>query len=114
MKANWSILSGVVHREPRRIVSPSGIVHCQFLLEHHSENIEAGCNRRVWCWMPVVMSVPVPQEMPEFIIVGARLRVYGFLCCHKGRNGLHRIVLHAKNIELIESGDINGTLFPSS
>ncbi|VFP83253.1 Primosomal replication protein N [Candidatus Erwinia haradaeae] len=105
MKENWSTLSGVVHREPRRGISPSGIRHFQFILEHRSQQKEADLNRRVWCWMPVVMSLSATHEMPSYIMVGVWLNVQGFLSCHKNRYDLNRIVLHAKNIELIKSGE---------
>ncbi|VFP79997.1 primosomal replication protein N [Candidatus Erwinia haradaeae] len=115
MQVNCSTLSGIVRREPKRVVSPSGILHCQFSIEHRSHNTEAGCNRRVWCLVPVVMSFTVLQEIPEYIQVGSLLKVQGFLCGHKGHNSLYQIVLHAKNIELIKSGEyLNGTLFSSS
>ncbi len=35
-------LSGIICRTPLRKVSPSGIPHCQFVLEHRSVQEEAG------------------------------------------------------------------------
>ncbi len=39
---NRLVLSGTVCRTPLRKVSPSGIPHCQFVLEHRSVQEEAG------------------------------------------------------------------------
>ncbi|VFP87274.1 Primosomal replication protein N [Candidatus Erwinia haradaeae] len=102
---NLVILSGTVYKEPRRSVSPSGVPHCQFVLEHRSRHIEADCSRRVWCWLPIVISGQIQKNITQCIIMGVLLNVQGFLCSHKGRHGLYKIVLHAKKIELIESGD---------
>ncbi|VFP88263.1 primosomal replication protein N [Candidatus Erwinia haradaeae] len=102
---NLVIFSGTVYKEPRRSVSPSGIPHCQFILEHHSRHIEAGFNRRVWCWIPIVINGKIEQNIAQCIVIGVSLNIQGFLCSYKGRHGLYKIVLHAKKIALIESGD---------
>ncbi|RAN86346.1 primosomal replication protein N, partial [Bacillus sp. SRB_28] len=39
-------LSGIICRTPIRKVSPSGIPHCQFVLEHRSVQEEAGFHRQ--------------------------------------------------------------------
>ncbi|VFT75804.1 primosomal replication protein N [Klebsiella aerogenes] len=41
-------LSGIICRTPLRKVSPSGIPHCQFVLEHRSVQEEAGFHRQAW------------------------------------------------------------------
>ncbi|STF43344.1 primosomal replication protein N [Escherichia coli] len=53
---NRLVLSGTVCRTPLRKVSPSGIPHCQFVLEHRSVQEEAGFHRQAWCQMPVIVS----------------------------------------------------------
>ncbi|MBC2650030.1 primosomal replication protein N, partial [Citrobacter braakii] len=45
------------------------------------------------------------QVLTHSITVGSRLTVSGFISCHQGRNGLNKLVLHAEQIELIDSGD---------
>ncbi|MBK5073674.1 primosomal replication protein N [Budviciaceae bacterium CWB-B4] len=103
--ANRLVLSGIVTKTPIRKVSPSGVPHCQFVLEHRSQQQEAGFNRQAWCRMPVVVSGQQSQALTHSITVGSSLRVSGFVSSHQGRNGLNKLVLHAEQIELIDSGD---------
>ncbi|CDH04969.1 primosomal replication protein N [Xenorhabdus bovienii str. oregonense] len=105
MAANRLVLSGTVCKVPIRKVSPSGIPHCQFVLEHRSQQQEAGCSRQSWCKMPVIASGELLQEFTHSITVGSRITVSGFINSHQGRNGLSKLVLHAEQIELIDSGD---------
>nr|WP_282449776.1 primosomal replication protein N [Brenneria salicis] len=98
-------LSGTVCKAPMRKVSPSGIPHCQFVLEHRSTQVEAGFNRQAWCRIPVIVSGPTSQALTHSITVGTQLTVHGFISCHQGRNSLSKLVLHAEQIELIDSGD---------
>lgn len=105
MTANHLTLFGTVCKTPIRKVSPSGIPHCQFVLEHRSEQVEAGFNRQAWCRMPVIISGKAHQAITQSITVGTQVTVQGFISCHQGRNGLNKIVLHAEQIELINTGD---------
>ncbi|WP_406704837.1 primosomal replication protein N [Sodalis sp.] len=105
MTANRLMLSGTVCKTPIRKVSPSGIPHCQFVLEHRSVRQEAGFSRQAWCRLPVVVSGKHTLDITRSITVGAQITVQGFISCHQGRNGLSKIVLHAEQIDLIDSGD---------
>lgn len=105
MTTNRLVLSGTVFLEPVQKVSPSGITHCQFVLEHRSEQKEAGFNRLAWCRMPVVASGQLSVTLTKKLIVGSKVMIQGFVSCHQGRNGLRRLVLHAERIKLIDSGD---------
>ena len=105
MTTNRLVLFGHVCKPPIRKVSPSGIPHCQFVLEHRSQQMEAGLSRQAWCRMPVIVSGHPSQAFTHSITVGMQLRVQGFISCHQGRNGLSKVVLHAEQIELIDSGD---------
>jgi primosomal replication protein N len=105
MMANRLVLSGTVCKMPLRKVSPSGIPHCQFVLEHRSVQEEAGFNRQAWCRMPVIISGQAHQAITHSITVGTVLTVQGFITCHQAKNGLNKVVLHAEQIELIDSGD---------
>ncbi|QKJ88810.1 Primosomal replication protein N [Paramixta manurensis] len=105
MTANRLRLSGTVCKTPVRKVSPSGIPHCQFVLEHRSQQEEAGFTRQAWCRMPIIISGADHQVITQHITVGTQLTVEGFISCHQGRNGLSKIVLHAEQIDLIDSGD---------
>ncbi|WP_058912539.1 primosomal replication protein N [Entomohabitans teleogrylli] len=103
--ANRLALSGTVCRAPVRKVSPSGIPHCQFVIEHRSVQEEAGFHRQAWCRMPVIVSGQENQAITHSITVGTVVTVQGFVSCHQARNGLSKLVLHAEQIELIDSGD---------
>ncbi|KOC90697.1 primosomal replication protein N [Winslowiella iniecta] len=105
MTANRLRLSGTVCKTPVRKISPSGIPHCQFVLEHRSQQEEAGFVRQAWCRMPIILSGTTHQVITQSITVGTQLTVEGFISCHQGRNGLSKIVLHAEQIRLIDSGD---------
>ncbi|HAT3734675.1 TPA: primosomal replication protein N [Serratia marcescens] len=105
MTANRLVLSGTVCKAPVRKVSPSGIPHCQFVLDHRSQQTEAGFSRQAWCRMPVVVSGQQSQALTQRLTVGSQITVQGFVSCHQGRNGLSKLVLHAEQIELIDSGD---------
>ncbi|MCU5773635.1 primosomal replication protein N [Erwiniaceae bacterium BAC15a-03b] len=105
MTVNRLRLSGTVCKTPVRKISPSGIPHCQFVLEHRSQQEEAGFSRQAWCRMPIILSGKTHQVITQSITVGTQLIVEGFISCHQGRNGLSKIVLHAEQIELIDSGD---------
>ncbi|QHB31172.1 primosomal replication protein N [Yersinia canariae] len=102
---NRLVLSGTVCKTPVRKVSPSGIPHCQFVLEHKSTQQEAGFSRQTWCRMPIIVSGQKSQALTHSITVGSQLTVEGFISCHQGRNGLNKLVLHAEQIEFIDSGD---------
>lgn len=101
---NHLILSGSVCKIPIRKVSPSGIPHYQFVLEHRSVQQEAGFLRQAWCKIPVVISGKHSMDITYSIKVGTHLTVQGFISNHKGSNGLSKMVLHAKHIGLIDSG----------
>lgn len=103
--ANCLMLSGTVCKMPICRVSPSGISHYQFMLEHHSMQQEAGFSRQAWCLVPVVVSEKNSVNTIRSIAVGAQIAVQGFISCRQGRNGLSKIVLHAEQIKLIDPGD---------
>lgn len=67
--------------------------------------VEAGFTRQAWCRMPVIVSGKAHQAITQSITVGTQLKIQGFVCHHQGRNGLNKLVLHAEQIELIDSGD---------
>nr|WP_222717701.1 MULTISPECIES: primosomal replication protein N [unclassified Providencia] len=99
------VLTGTVCKALIRKVSPSGIPHCQFVLEHRSGQQEAGMSRQAWCRMPVIASGQALQTHTHSITVGSLITVTGFISTHQGRNGISKLVLHAEQIDLIDSGD---------
>ncbi|MCM2678479.1 primosomal replication protein N [Echinimonas agarilytica] len=102
MTANCLVLSGVVSREPKHSVSPAGVPHCHFALDHESEQEEAGHLRRAWCRLEVVASGFELQTQTASLTTAMQLRVSGFICYRKTANGLGTVVLHAKSIEQIK------------
>ena len=107
LKSNLNIdnrfsLIGTVCQLPKRSKSPNGIAHCQFLLEHRSNQIESGLPRQAWLKMPVQVSGNQFVEKTQSITVGSQLLVLGFISSHKTANGLSQLVLHAEQIEFID------------
>ncbi|MEQ5125943.1 primosomal replication protein N [Providencia alcalifaciens] len=105
MITNRLVLTGTVCKALIRKVSPSGIPHCQFVLEHRSGQQEAGMSRQAWCRMPIIASGQALQTHTHSITVGSLITVTGFISTHQGRNGISKLVLHAEQIDLIDSGD---------
>ncbi|GAA0496240.1 primosomal replication protein N [Tatumella terrea] len=103
--ANRLRLSGNVCGRVVRKTSPSGIPHCQFVLEHQSMQEEAGLSRHAWCRIPVIISGTAHLQITQHITVGTQLIIDGFLHCHQAATGQSKMVLHAEQIELIDSGD---------
>ena len=95
---NRLVLSGIVKKTPMRKVSPSGISHCQFYLEHVSKQIEAELTRQAWCIVPVIVS---GQQELSYIKKGSKVLVSGFISTHTKRNKTSQLVLHADQIKLL-------------
>lgn len=96
------MLSGVVVKQPKHTLSPAGIPHCQFVLEHQSEQIEAGLPRRVWCRIKVVASGLELRQQTELLVCGCHVKVRGFISRVEGANGLAQIVLHTTMLKRID------------
>ncbi len=62
-------------------------------------------SRQAWCRMPVIASGQALQTHTHSITVGSLITVTGFISTHQGRNGISKLVLHAEQIDLIDSGD---------
>jgi primosomal replication protein N len=105
MQANRLQLTGHICTSVVRKVSPSGIPHCQFVLEHLSQQWEAGFARQAKCRIPVIISGQQHQQITQHITVGTQLHLIGFIHAHRAQNGQSKVVLHAEQIELIDSGD---------
>ncbi|OCG18718.1 primosomal replication protein N [Gilliamella sp. App2-1] len=95
---NRLMLSGIVKKTPIRKISPSGISHCQFYLEHVSEQIEAELTRQAWCIMPVIAS---GHHELSYIKKGSKVSVSGFISTHTKRNKTSQLVLHADQVKLL-------------
>ena len=128
LKSNLNIdnrlsIIGVVANNPKRRKSPNGIEHCQFLLEHRSNQVEANLSRQAWCKIPVQVSGNQLVEKTQGITVGSKVLILGFLTTHQLNNGSTQLVLQwfisisvaCRANRIYRLGDQpNGTLFPSS
>ncbi|MGQ0286464.1 primosomal replication protein N [Pasteurellaceae bacterium 22721_9_1] len=95
-------LIGKVAEKPKRSISPNGVQHCQFLLEHRSNKIEADLTRQAWCKLPVQISGNALIQKTQSITVGSQLLVVGFINTHRTAKGSYQLVLHAEQIEFID------------
>ncbi|WP_308666149.1 primosomal replication protein N [uncultured Aggregatibacter sp.] len=107
LKSNLNIenrlsIIGIVTGNLKRRKSPNGIEHCQFLLEHRSNQVEANLIRQAWCKIPVQVSGNQLVEKTQGITVGNKVLVQGFLTTHQLNNGSTQLVLHAEQIEFID------------
>ncbi|MGP1939672.1 MAG: primosomal replication protein N [Arsenophonus sp. ET-DL9-MAG3] len=105
MNINKLELSGKIYNRPIIKNSPGGIPHCQFILEHRSQQQEAGFNRKVWCRIAIIVSGQKLQQFTHRVMIGTRITIVGFISSHRGANGLNNLVLHAEQIKLIDFGD---------
>lgn len=91
-------LSGEIIKPPQLTHSPAGISHLRFVLEHQSEQIEAGLPRRSYVRITVVMSGELAPQWANELNVGSAVQVTGFLNRIEDRNGIGKLVLHAQQL----------------
>ena len=90
------MLSGVVvHLEPIRY-TPAGIPLLSFVLQHASEQIEAGLKRKVEC---EVNAVALGDIAKLNIQLGANIEAKGFLAKRSAKST--QLVLHIVKLELV-------------
>ncbi len=95
---NKLVLSGqVVLIEPLRY-TPAGLPLLSFVINHVSENIEAGLKRKVEC---EVNAVAMGDLAKSNITLGADINVAGFLAKRSAKST--QLVLHILKIEIIEN-----------
>ncbi|MDP2561294.1 primosomal replication protein N [Psychrobium sp. 1_MG-2023] len=101
MTENSTVISGTLCSSPRKKVSPAGIPHTYIVMDHRSQQIEAGFPRGIYCRMTVVISGQDMQVTAEKLVKGSNIKASGYLVWHQGRNSSPKIVLHAHSIELM-------------
>jgi len=99
---NSLVLSGEVVKAPKQSTSPAGIVHSQFSIDHKSSQNEAGLNRQAFVRIQVVATGELSHLTRE-LVVGQYVRVTGFINRHESRSGNPLLVLHAQQIQMINS-----------
>jgi len=92
---------GTVVKRPKTSTSPAGISHCQFSIDHHSIQNEAGMNRQAFVRIQVVATGELSQTLTRDLTEGCNIKVSGFINRHESRNGNPLLVLHAQQIEMI-------------
>ncbi len=95
------MLVGTVVKRPKTSTSPAGIQHCQFSMDHHSIQNEAGMNRQAFVRIQVVATGDMSQHLTRDLTEGSNIKVTGFINRHESRNGNPLLVLHAQQIEMI-------------
>ena len=101
MTENFLCLSGVVTEKPTFKVSPSGVEHCHFTIEHRSVQKEVELPRNAYCYMPVVTSGNLAVQLKNTLSKGMQLKISGFITFQKSANNIGKLVLHAQYIEQI-------------
>nr|WP_245597683.1 primosomal replication protein N [Psychromonas aquimarina] len=94
-------ISGAVTEKPTHKKSPSGVEHCNFVIEHSSMQEEAGFPRSAFCYMPVAVSGPLASQLKNKLSKGMQIRVSGFITYHQSKTKPGKLVLHAQYIEQI-------------
>ena len=102
MFQNQLIIAGRLTESPVRKVSPAGIPHCYFVIEHSSEQIEADMPRKVRCRIKVIASGQAIQLQTQILQSGHLVKVTGFIQRQESANGLAQLVLHAQMIEKLD------------
>lgn len=74
----------------------------RFLLNHESQQREAGLVRQVRCRLPVVASGADMQDVAAGLVSGRAVRVTGFLARGGYRDSEPRLVLHAQRIDYLD------------
>lgn len=83
--------------------SPAGIAIARFLLDHRSDQVEAGIPREVRCRIAVMACGEPLVETARRLSAGTRIRVRGFVGRANHREGDPRLVLHAARIDIVET-----------
>ncbi|RUO60525.1 primosomal replication protein N [Pseudidiomarina insulisalsae] len=96
--SNQLVLGGSVSKPPRLTTSPAGISHLRFVLDHQSEQQEAGYSRRSFVRILVVVTGEAAKQWMNELTVGTQLQVSGFLNRIEDKNGVGKLVLHARQL----------------
>lgn len=91
-------LSGSIVKPPRLTSSPAGIQHVSFVVEHRSEQLEAGFSRRSFVRIVVVVSGDSAAQWANDLKVGDVVHARGFLNRIEDKNGIGKLVLHAQQL----------------
>ena len=96
---NRLVLAGHVCRQPETQYSPSGIPITRFVLEHHSQQLEAGLAREAYCRIEVLAAGDALSKAARVLLTGRSVRVVGFVVGRRTAPGNRRLVIHAHALE---------------
>lgn len=96
--SNQLVLGGSVSKPPKLTTSPAGISHLRFVLDHQSEQQEAGYARRSFVRILVVLGGEAAKQWIHELTVGSQVQVTGFLNRIEDKNGVGKLVLHAQQL----------------
>lgn len=108
MARNQVLIEGRVSRAAQLRQSPAGIPIARFVLDHHSEQTQAGMRRQSRFRIVVIAAGTGLAEQAGRLERDDGVRVSGFLSRADSRSGDQRLVIHAEHIEytgLEGSGD---------
>lgn len=98
---NCLVIAGQLAGVCETRVSPAGIPISRFLVEHYSEQTEAGVSREARCQIAVIACGELLARIADRLPSGTAVRVRGFLSRADHRGGQYRLVLHAAHIEIL-------------
>lgn len=105
MEHNTITLSGVILEVSDIRVTPAGIPHQRFLLEHRSRQVEADHPREAFCRVPVELRGAIVRSARPLLEVGRRVVVSGFVDRFNYKDeAASRFVLHAQTIKSSSPG----------
>lgn len=98
---NRVVIAGRPATTPETRYSAAGIPLTRFMLEHTSQQEEAGLQRLVKCRVPVMLSGAEMQHRAARLSLNCRIRVSGFLAQRGSRSGFTGLMLHALTLDII-------------
>lgn len=99
MEKNQVVITGVVIEVESQRVSPGGVAHQRFVLQHRSRQEEAGQPREVFCRILVELRGELVAKTQP-LAVNDRIEVTGFLAraSYKDDTG-SKLILHADKVQ---------------
>ncbi|HSH86279.1 MAG: primosomal replication protein N [Methylophilus sp.] len=86
--------------EPLRY-TPAGLPLLRLQLQHDSEQLEAGLNRKVQCQLPAVL---IGEKANLTLQSGDQIKVKGFLAQRSAKST--QVVMHIQEIQLIQHKEL--------
>lgn len=98
---NHLVLTGSLVKSPQLKRSPAGVQHLQLVVEHRSEQIEAGLPRQSYLRIQAIASGDWVKDWANQLQLGDVVELTGFLQRHQTANGVSKLVLHAQTLKQV-------------